>query len=90
MSDLSQYTVATGNLDATSRKYFCGLFVSETANAAARVTVRDGGASGTVVFDRRLTAYGNADIIPTETVQFPDGIYVKVESGDVQIALLTC
>ena len=90
MSDLSQYEAGTASIDATGRKYFCGLFVSETANSTARVTVRNGGAAGTVVFDRRLTAYSNADIIPTETVQFPDGIYVKIESGAVQLALLTC
>jgi len=90
MSDLSQYEASTANIDATARKYFCGLFVSETGNSTARVTVRNGGAAGTVVFDRRLTAYGNSDIIPTGTVQFPDGIYVKIESGAVQLALLTC
>jgi hypothetical protein len=90
MSDLSQYSTDTADIDATGRKYFCGLFVNETGNSTARVTVRNGGASGTIVFDRRLTAYGNGDVIPTETVQFPDGIFVKVESGAVRLTLLTC
>lgn len=90
MSELLQYTTDTADIDATGRKYFCGLFVSETGNSTARVTVRNGSASGTIVFDRRLTAYGNADVIPTETVQFPDGIFVKVESGAVRATLLTC
>ncbi len=90
MSGLSQYTAATADLDATARKYFCGLVVTETAGSTARVTVRNGSASGTIVFDRRLAASASNDIIPQETVQFPDGIYVKVESGAVQFALLTC
>jgi hypothetical protein len=90
VSDLSQYTASTSSIDATTRKYFCGLFASETAGSTARVTVRNGGAAGTIVFDRTLTASGNADIVPTDTVQFPDGIYVKIESGTVQLALLTC
>jgi hypothetical protein len=90
VSGLSQYTAATANLDATNSKYFCGLFVTETAGSTARVTVRDGGSSGTIVFDRRLAASASNDVIPQETVQFPNGIYVKVESGAVQFALLTC
>lgn len=90
MSDLSQYQASTSSIDATTRKYFCGLYASETAGSTARITVRDGGASGTIVFDRTLSANANADIVPTETVQFPDGIYVKIESGTVQLALLTC
>lgn len=90
MSGLSQYDAATADLDATTRKYFCGLVVTETAGSTARVTVRNGGASGTIVFDRRLAANASNDIVTQETVQFPDGIYVKVESGAVQFALLTC
>lgn len=88
MSEIRKYVAGTANIDATDNKYFSGLYISETGNSTARVTVRDGGSSGTVVFDRRLGAYGSSDILVDDAVQFPSGIYVKIESGAVQLALL--
>lgn len=91
MSDFAQYAYESGSdLDVTDRKFFCGLFVTESNNSTAHITVRDGGSAGAVVFDLNLSAYQNADITPATTVHFPSGIYVKVESGNVNITVLTC
>lgn len=85
---LTQYATGTSDIDATDRKYFVALVSRETAGSTARVTVRNGGASGTIVFDRYLTANLN-DTLDPGMVQFPDGIFVKVESGAVRVTLLT-
>lgn len=90
MSELCQYTTDTASIDATDRKYFCGLVSRETAGSTARVTVRDGGASGTIVFDRYLTANANDTLFVDCDIQFPSGIYVKIESGAARVTLLTC
>lgn len=88
MGQYTQYATGTADIDATGRKYFVALVTSETAGATARVTVRNGGSSGAIVFDRYLGANDN-DTLDPGLVQFPDGIYVKVESGAVRTTLLT-
>lgn len=88
MGQYTQYATGTSDIDATGRKYFVALVSRETAGSTARVTVRDGGASGTIVFDRYLGANDN-DTLDPGLVQFPDGIFVKVESGAVRVTLLT-
>lgn len=88
MGHLSQYATATADIDATGRKYFVALVSRETAGSTARVTVRDGSASGPIVFDRYLAANAN-DTLDPGMVQFPNGIFVKVESGAVRVTLLT-
>jgi hypothetical protein len=88
MENLLQYATGTADVDATSRKYFVALVSRETAGSTARVTVRNGSATGTIVFDRYLSANAN-DTLDPGMVQFPDGIFVKVESGAVRVTLLT-
>lgn len=88
MERLTQYATGTTDIDATGRKYFVALVSRETAGSTARVTVRNGGAAGTIVFDRYLAANAN-DTLDPGMVQFPDGIFVKIESGAARITLLT-
>jgi hypothetical protein len=88
MENLLQYATDTTDINATGRKYFVALVSRETAGSTARVTVRNGSSSGTIVFDRYLSANAN-DTLDPGMVQFPDGIFVKVESGAVRVTLLT-
>lgn len=71
----------------TAAKSLKGFYVRETAGAAARITIRETGAAGSIIFDIPLTANeGVGDMFP-EAIVFDDVIHVEVESGAVRYSI---
>lgn len=61
-----------------------GYQIGETAGSAAYVTIRDGGASGTVVAAVKLAAASSKEVwLGPEGIAMLTDLYVKVESGTV-------
>lgn len=62
-----------------------GFVISETAGAAATVNVRDGGASGTIIFRINLAANQTVPVITNGRMNFSTGdVYFEVLSGAVR------
>lgn len=83
------YYAVTGSTDLTTKeKRLLAWDFAENAGtpAAARVLLRDGGATGSIVIDIRLAAseskHAGYSLVPGRV--FPSGVYVDVAAGTVR------
>ncbi len=83
----AQCTMLTGS---GSVKASPGLLysVTLTASGAAQISVKNGGSSGTEFLGLRLAAAGSVVWSPPVPVAFGSSLYVTVDSGAVEVAVV--
>lgn len=78
------------DIDATGYKRLGSITVSDTTadpGAAGVVNVRGGSDAGDIYLVLNVAALGNSWAAYPEPLYIPEGIYVEVASGDVQVAI---
>ncbi len=59
-----------------------------TASGAAQISVKNGGSGGTEFLGLRLSAAGSVVFAPPVAVAFGTSLYVTVDSGTVEVAVV--
>lgn len=81
MADMAEPVSGTASAAVGASK-IAGFVVSETAGAAASFNLRDGGASGTIIFRVNLAANGTVSILP-------GGLRMNMQNGDCYAEVLS-
>ncbi len=88
-SDISSVSKTTTAQAVNGRSRLAGLYFTHSATPAT-LTLRSGGAGGTVLFTiTSPAAIGSQDmIIPDNGILFPDGIHITFSSAEITSATL--